>query len=87
MKISYAKGKKYITLVYDMKKSCVVWIGKGKGKETIDFFFTKQLSKHQRDKIKVACCDFSRAYISSIKEHCKNVILVLDKVSYSSVFK
>ena len=77
--ISYAKGNRFITLVYDMEKGCVVWIGKGKGKETIDSFFTKALSPHQRSQIKVACCDMSRAYISSIKEHCKHVTLVLDK--------
>ena len=77
--ISYAKGRKFITLIYDMKKGCVVWIGKGKGKETIDSFFTKELSQYQRDKIRVACCDMAQGYISSIKEHCKNATLVLDK--------
>lgn len=77
--ISYAKGRKFITLVYDMERGCVVWIGKGKGKETIDSFFTKELSQYQRDKIQVACCDMAKAYISSIKEHCKNATLVLDK--------
>ena len=34
--ISYAKGHKYATLVYDLERSCVVWIGKGKARETID---------------------------------------------------
>ena len=29
--ISYAKGHKYATIVYDLEKSCVVWVGKGKG--------------------------------------------------------
>ena len=41
--ISYVKGKKYITLVYDLERSQVVWVGKGKGKETIDWFFSKQV--------------------------------------------
>ena len=77
--ISYAKGRKFITVVYDLKRSCVVWVGEGKGKETIDFFFTNKLSAHQRSKIKVACCDMAKAYISSIKEHCENASLVLDK--------
>jgi transposase len=29
--ISYHKGKKYATIVYDMDRQCVVWVGKGKG--------------------------------------------------------
>lgn len=77
--ISYAKGRKFITLVYDIERSCVVWIGKGKGKQTLDSFFTNELSQYQRDKIRLACCDMAAGYISSIKEHCKHVSLVLDK--------
>ena len=77
--ISYVKGKKYITLVYDLERSQVVWVGKGKGKETIDWFFQNKLSKGQRDRISHACCDMSKAYISSIKENCPKAILVLDK--------
>ena len=77
--ISYAKGKKYVTLVYDLDRCCVVWAGKGKGKETIDSFFKNQLSEYQRKQISWACCDLARAYVSSIKEHCPNARLVLDK--------
>jgi len=41
--ISYSKGHKYATVVYDLDKSRVVWIGKGKGRETIDRFFEEFL--------------------------------------------
>ena len=27
--ISYAKGHRYATLVYDLDRSCVVWVGRG----------------------------------------------------------
>lgn len=77
--ISYAKGKRYVTLVYDLAKCQVVWVGKGKGKESIDRFFKEHLSEYQRAKIRLACCDLSRAYVASIKEHCVNASLVLDK--------
>lgn len=43
--ISYCKGHKYATIVYDLDRACVVWVGKGKGRETIDSFFNEQLSK------------------------------------------
>jgi len=29
--ISYCKGQKYATVVYDLDRSCVVWVGRGKG--------------------------------------------------------
>jgi len=33
--ISYCKGHKYATIVYDIERSCVVWVGPGKGREGV----------------------------------------------------
>lgn len=77
--ISYCKGHKYVTIVYDLDRSCVVWVGPGKGRETIDVFFTHQLSDYQKKKIKWASCDMSQAYIGAIEDHCPNAKLVLDR--------
>jgi transposase len=38
--ISYCKGHKYATLVYDLDRSVVLWVGEGKGRTTIDKFFS-----------------------------------------------
>lgn len=77
--ISYAKGHKYATVVYDLDRACVIWIGPGKGRESIDVFFTEALSPYQRSQVQWACCDMSEAYVGAIKEHCGNAILVLDR--------
>ena len=77
--ISYAKGHKYATLVYDLDRCCVVWIGPGKGRETIDRFFSEALSPYQKAQIKWACCDMSEAYMGAIQAHCPNATLVLDR--------
>lgn len=76
--ISYCKGKKYATIVYDLDRHCVVWVGKGKGRVTIDQFFREALSSHQRKAITRASCDMSEAYMGAIKDHCPNAVLVLD---------
>ena len=76
--ISYCKGHKYATVVYDLDRSCVVWVSRGKGRETIDKFFNDELSDYQKRQIKWACCDMSSAYIGAIEDHCPNVTLVLD---------
>ena len=78
--ISYCKGHKYATIVYDLKKACVVWVGKGKGeKRPSTVFLTKCLVLTKNNKIKWATCDMSQAYINSIENHCPNVTLVLDR--------
>lgn len=77
--ISYHKNHKYATLVYDLDRSVVVWVGEGKGRETIDEFFTTQLSEYQKGQIETGCCDMSAAYIGAIKTHCPNATLVIDR--------
>jgi len=77
--VSYRKGHKYATIVYDLERSRVVWVGKGKGRETIDRFFEQHLSDYQRRQVRWACCDLSETYIGALKHHCPNVTLVLDR--------
>ncbi len=76
--ISYCKGKKYATIVYDLDKGVVLWVGKGKGRATINRFFKEELSDYQKLKIKWASCDMSETFIGAINDHCKNAKLVLD---------
>jgi len=77
--ISYCKGRKFATIVYDLDRSHVVWVGKGKGRETIDQFFKEAISPGQRLRVRWASCDMSRAYIDSIKANCPNATLVIDR--------
>ena len=46
--VSYHKRHKYATLVYDLERSVVVWVGQGRGRATIDQFFDHQLSGYQK---------------------------------------
>jgi len=36
--------------IYDLDKACVVWIGRGKGVETINHFFNEMLSDYQKSR-------------------------------------
>ena len=77
--VSYARGHKYATVVYDLERSCVVWVGQGKARETIDTFFRDHLSAFQKAHIRWACCDMSETFIGAIRQHCPNAQLVLDR--------
>jgi len=76
--VSYRRGHKYATVVYDLNRARVVWVGDGKGRETIDHFFDTKLSPYQKRKIRWACCDMSETYIGAIRDHCPNAHLVVD---------
>jgi len=77
--VKYRKGHKYVTVVYDLERSCVVWVGAGKARSTIDQFFDTQLSDYQKQRIRWACCDMSETFIGAITSHCPNARLVLDR--------
>ena len=77
--ISYCKGKKYATVVYDIDKGQVLWVSKGKGRETIDKFFDNELSEYQIMNIQNASCDMAPTYVGAITDYCKNATLVIDK--------
>ncbi len=67
--ISFLKGRKFATLVYDLDRARVLWVGLGKGRETIDRCFNEALSEGQKARIRWASCDRSRAYTEAIKHH------------------
>ncbi|MFQ5668669.1 MAG: ISL3 family transposase [Candidatus Binatia bacterium] len=77
--VSFCKGRKFATLVYDLDRAHVLWVGQGKGRETIDRFFDECLSRGQKARIRWASCDMSRAYTEAIKHHCPNATLVIDR--------
>ena len=68
---SYRKRHKYATLVYDLERSVVVWVGLGRGRATIDPFFDHQLSDYQKSQIHTGCCDMSEAYMGAISSHAR----------------
>lgn len=77
--ISYCKGRKFATIVYDLERSRVVWVGKGKARDTIDHFFRTCLSRYQRKQIVSGCCDMCETFIGAIERWCPNATLVLDR--------
>jgi transposase len=77
--VSYCKEHKYLTVVYDLEQSHVVWIGTGKSRKTIDHFFAEVLEEWQHDEIEGACCDMSNTFIGAIEDWCPNATLVLDR--------
>lgn len=66
--VSYRKGHKYLTCVFDLNNSRLIWVGIGKNKETISKFF-KILGEERSNRIRAVAIDMSKAYIGAVKEH------------------
>jgi len=66
--VSRAKGQRYLTLVYDLVRRRVVWIGEDRDAATMERFF-EWLGKRRARSIWVVCCDACAIYLDAIQLH------------------
>jgi transposase len=76
--IASHKGYNYFTVVMDLERTRVVWVGKGRKQETLDQFF-KELGVERSDQLEAVACDMWDPYIASIKKHAPGAKIVFDK--------
>ena len=78
--IQYAKGHKYLTLVYQIEKDCtrLLWIGKDRTIESFEQFFTL-IGVPLSEGIKFVCSDMWQPYLRVIRERCTNAVNILDR--------
>jgi transposase len=76
--LSRRKGHAYVTNVYDLQGSRLIWSGEGRSKETLRAFFAEH-GELVRQQVVGVCCDMWQPYIDLIKEYLPNVTLVFDR--------
>lgn len=78
--IAYAKGHKYLTLVYQIDAQCtrLLWIGKERTVASFEEFFT-MIGKDLSEKIEFVCSDMWKPYLRVIRERCINALNILDR--------
>ncbi len=76
--IAFHKGQSFFTMVMDLERTRVVWVGKGRSQGTLDGFF-RELGLERTKKIEAVGCDMWDPYINSIREHVPEARIVFDK--------
>jgi transposase len=78
--IQYAKGHKYLTLVYQIEEDCtrLLWIGKDRTVESFEHFFVL-IGKQLCEGIEFVCSDMWKPYLRVIRERCTNALNILDR--------
>lgn len=75
--VAWQKWHKYVTNVVDIERRKIIWNQDGRGKSTLDAFFTT-LGQEKAAQIDAVACDGARGFLSSINQHAKNALTVLD---------
>lgn len=82
------KGHSYFTVVLDLQRTRVIWVGKDRSEETLDAFF-KELGPERCKKLEAIAIDMWDPYLASIRKYAPQIKEVFDKFhvlnSYSRV--
>ena len=78
--IPYAKGHKYLTLVYqiDIGVTRLLWVGRERTIESFLGFFTV-IGDELASKIAFVCSDMWEPYLKVIREKCSEALHILDR--------
>lgn len=78
--IQYAKGHKYLTLVYqiDQDLTRLLWVGRERTIESFQGFFT-MIGEQLASQIQFVCSDMWQPYLRVIRERCSQALHILDR--------
>lgn len=82
--IAVRKGHRYLTLVLDLDSGRVVYVGKGRKKQSLDDFWKRLAAS--RAKVEAVATDMSAAYISAVQENLPKAALVFDRFHVMKLF-
>jgi transposase len=76
--VSRKKGHKYLTLVYDLERGQLVWVGKDRTRETVERFFDK-LGKRRSRNLKAVSLDMWAPYVETVGERAPQATICFDR--------
>ena len=78
--IQYAKGHKYLTLVYQIEQQCtrLLWIGRERTVASFEQFFIL-IGERLAGQIEFVCSDMWQPYLKVIHDRCSQAIHILDR--------
>jgi len=82
--ICIGRGHRYLTVVLDLDSGAVVFVGTGKGADSLLPFWKRLRSSGA--KIKAVATDMSPAYIAAVSEHLSKAIHVFDRFHVVKLF-
>lgn len=74
--ISIGKGHKYLTVVLNLSTGAIIFVGEGKGAQSLEPFFRR--IRRFKSKIKAVAIDMSPAYIAAVIENLPQSAIVFD---------
>jgi transposase len=76
--VSRRKGHQYLTIVYDLERGRVVWVGRDRSAATMQQFFA-WLGPRRAPSIRTVCCDMWAVYLDALHAHLPHATVLFDR--------
>jgi transposase len=77
--VSRRKGQVYLTVVYDLERRVLLWVGDERTEEAVRTFFTEEMGARRCRTLQVVCMDMWAAYANLVREHAPNAQILFDR--------
>jgi transposase len=77
--VSRRKGQVYLTVVYDLERRVLLWVGDDRTEEAVRPFFTKEMGARRCHTLRVVCMDMWAPYAKLVREHATNAQILFDR--------
>ena len=77
--VSRRKGQVYLTVVYDLERRVLLWVGDDRTEEAVKPFFTKAMGRRRCATLRVVCVDMWAAYANLVEEYARNAQILFDR--------
>jgi len=77
--VSRRKGQVYLTVVYDLERRVLLWVGEDRTEEAVRKFFTEELGRRRCGTLRVVCLDMWAPYAKLVREHARNAQILFDR--------
>jgi transposase len=77
--VSRRKGQVYLTVVYDLERRVLLWVGDDRTEEAVRPFFTEELGQRRCRTLRVVCMDMWAPYAKLVRDHAVNAQILFDR--------
>lgn len=77
--VSRRKGQVYLTVVYDLERRVLLWVGEDRTEEAVKKFFTEEMGRRRCRTLRVVCMDMWAPYARLVREHAPNAQILFDR--------
>jgi len=77
--VSRRKGQVYLTVVYDLERRVLLWVGDDRTEEAVRPFFTEEMGRRRCRTLQVICMDMWAPYAKLVKDHAPKAQILFDR--------